>query len=65
MRRFPLRKADFFVLQAPEVPSILLELGFLSNPADINNLSSSSWRGKVAEALSRGITAYFDGLAAQ
>lgn len=65
MRRFPLRKADFFVLQAPEVPSILLELGFLSNPADIDNLSSSSWRGKVAEALSRGITAYFDGLEAQ
>lgn len=65
MRRFPLRKADFFVLQAPEVPSILLELGFLSNPADIDNLSSSSWRGKVAESLSRGITAYFDGLEAQ
>ena len=38
LRRFPVRQADFFVLQAPDVPSVLIELGFLSNAADIVNL---------------------------
>lgn len=62
LRRFPVRQADFFVLQAPDVPSILVELGFLSNAADIANLQKSDWRDRVVEALSRGISAYFDTL---
>ncbi|HUV32690.1 MAG TPA: N-acetylmuramoyl-L-alanine amidase, partial [Devosiaceae bacterium] len=60
MRRFPLRQADFFVLQAPEVPSILVELGFLSNLEDTTNLGDEAWRGRVAGALAKGIEAYFD-----
>lgn len=60
MRRFPLRKADFFVLQAPDVPSILVELGFLSNSEDTANLSTDQWRDRVASALARGIIAYFE-----
>jgi N-acetylmuramoyl-L-alanine amidase len=62
LRRFPVRQADFFVLQAPEVPSILVELGFLSNPTDIANLQLDDWRSRVVEALARGIAAYFDGM---
>lgn len=60
MRRFPLRRADFLVLQAPEVPSILVELGFLSNPDDISNLAAEEWRDRVAGALARGIADYFE-----
>ncbi len=60
VRRFPLRRAGFFVLQSPDVPSILLELGFLSNRADENNLISPSWRLAMSEAVARGIVAYFD-----
>jgi N-acetylmuramoyl-L-alanine amidase len=60
LRRFPVRQADFFVLQSPEVPSILLELGFLSNPTDIANLQLDDWRDRTVEALARGIAAYFD-----
>ncbi|VAW16150.1 N-acetylmuramoyl-L-alanine amidase [hydrothermal vent metagenome] len=60
VRRFPLRRAGFFVLQSPDVPSILLELGFLSNRADENNLISPSWRLRMSEAVARGIVAYFD-----
>ncbi len=59
LRRFPVRQADFFVLQAPDVPSILVELGFMSNAADIANLTAEAWRDKVAEALAEGITQYF------
>ena len=59
IRRYPLRRADFFVLQSPDVPSILLELGFLSNIGDARNLTSPDWRGRVAEAVARGIALYF------
>jgi N-acetylmuramoyl-L-alanine amidase len=62
LRRIPQRKADFFVLDAPDVPSVLVELGFLSNATDAKDLQSSQWRDRVAAALARGIVSYFDGL---
>jgi len=62
LRRFPVRQADFFVLQAPDVPSMLIELGFLSNADDIANLVKPEWQDRVADALARGVAAYFDGL---
>ncbi len=63
LRRFPLRKANFFVLRAPEVPSVLVELGFISNADDVANLTTGGWRDKTAEALANGISAYFESLA--
>lgn len=65
VRRFPVRQAAFYVLQAPDVPSILVELGFLSNPADISNLQKSEWRDRAVAALARGIGDYFDEVRAQ
>ena len=59
LRRFPLRQADFFVLQAPDVPSMLIELGFMSNNADIANLENIDWRNKVVNAISQGVQDYF------
>ncbi|MDP3315994.1 MAG: N-acetylmuramoyl-L-alanine amidase [Devosia sp.] len=59
LRKFPVRQADFFVLQAPDVPSVLVELGFLSNAADIANLQKSEWRDRTVDALARGIAEYF------
>jgi N-acetylmuramoyl-L-alanine amidase len=64
LRRFPVRQADFFVLQAPDVPSVLVELGFLSNAEDRENLLTGEWQDRTANALARGISAYFDGLEA-
>lgn len=63
MRRFPVRQADFFVLQAPEVPSLLIELGFMSNALDIKNLEDQGWRDKVLAAIATGVGTYFDDLA--
>jgi N-acetylmuramoyl-L-alanine amidase len=60
LRRFPVRQADFFVLQAPDVPSVLVELGFLSNAADIANLQQSDWRDRTVDALARGIADFFE-----
>jgi len=63
LRRFPVRQADFLVLQAPDVPSVLVELGFLSNADDMANLLQGEWQDRTADALARGISTYFDGLA--
>ncbi|MBN9334904.1 N-acetylmuramoyl-L-alanine amidase [Devosia sp.] len=64
LRRFPVRQADFFVLQALDVPSVLIELGFLSNLDDISNLTQTDWQNRTAEAIARGISTYFDSVEA-
>ncbi|MEO7221672.1 MAG: N-acetylmuramoyl-L-alanine amidase [Devosia sp.] len=62
LRRFPVRQADFFVLQAPEIPSMLIELGFMSNSADIQNLESQQWRDRVVGSIATGVEGYFTAL---
>ena len=39
------------MLKAPDIPSVLLELGFLSNPDDEKRLTSEAWRDRTAEAV--------------
>jgi N-acetylmuramoyl-L-alanine amidase len=51
----PHRQAGFVVLKAPEIPSVLVEIGFLSHPQDEAALRRPEHRAKVAAALSRGI----------
>jgi N-acetylmuramoyl-L-alanine amidase len=51
----PLRQAGFSVLRAPDIPSILIELGFLSNDRDLNDLGDPEWRASAAEAIADGI----------
>lgn len=53
------RFAGFAVLKAPDVPSVLLELGFLSNKKDEKSLNSKGYRVKVAAAIVRAADAYF------
>ncbi|MEO0399677.1 MAG: N-acetylmuramoyl-L-alanine amidase [Pseudomonadota bacterium] len=53
------REANFAVLLAPDVPAVLLELGFMSNEADEKNLKSPAWRRKTMAAVARSIDAYF------
>jgi N-acetylmuramoyl-L-alanine amidase len=54
-----LKSAGFRVLKAPDVPSVLLELGFLSNPDDEKRLTSSSWRLDMADKVAAAIDGYF------
>lgn len=53
------RYAGFRVLKAPDVPSVLIELGLLSNNTDARILTSSAGRQKLAEALKQAIDTYF------
>ena len=51
IRTNPHRSADFRVLKAPDVPSMLLELGFLSDDVDRANMTSPRWRAHAAEGI--------------
>ena len=53
------RFAGFAVLKAPDVPSVLLELGYLSNPTEERQLRQKSYRRKLVEAAVKAIDQYF------
>jgi len=57
----PWRRASFVVLKAPEVPSVLLELGYLSNNDDEKLFKSEDWPGKEAEKVAQAIEAFLGG----
>jgi N-acetylmuramoyl-L-alanine amidase len=52
----PIRRAAFSVLKAPDIPSILLEVGFLSSKRDLQNLRDPAWRARKAEAIRDGLS---------
>jgi N-acetylmuramoyl-L-alanine amidase len=54
-----LRYAGFRVLKAPDVPSVLLELGFLSNAEDEKQLTSEAWRDRMTDSVTAAIDGYF------
>lgn len=53
-------QANFLVLKSPDVPSLLIETGFISNPKEAKQLSSSSFRYKLAKRIFDGIQNYYD-----
>lgn len=55
----PQREAGFAVLTAPDVPSVLVEMGYLSNPTDAKLLNTADHREKLARDLVRAIDGYF------
>ncbi len=52
-------QAGFAVLKAPDIPSVLVETAFISNPEEEARLRSSAYQQQLADALMRGITRYF------
>jgi len=57
----PHRYAGFRVLKAPDVPSVLIELGFLTNRKDERRLTSQEWRKKVAGGMIKAVDGFFGG----
>jgi N-acetylmuramoyl-L-alanine amidase len=53
------RSAGFAVLKAPDVPSVLIEIGFLSNPEEAKLLGSGQFQSKIASSMLDGVDAYF------
>jgi N-acetylmuramoyl-L-alanine amidase len=56
------RSADFAVLKAPDVASVLIELGYLSNPSDQKRLVSSQYQRKIASLIVAAIDDYFENI---
>jgi len=59
LHKHPLKSAGFKVLTAPDVPSVLIELGYLSDKGDLKHLTSPVWRARTTAALSQAIDTYF------
>jgi N-acetylmuramoyl-L-alanine amidase len=59
LNKNPSRAAGFVVLKAHDVPSILLELGYLSSEKDLSRLTSPQWREQAAMKLAEAIKVYF------
>jgi N-acetylmuramoyl-L-alanine amidase len=57
----PERSAGFVVLTAPDIPSVLVELGCLSNPREEHLLRQAAYQQKLARGLARAVTEYFAG----
>src|SRR5436190_7918510 len=59
LHKHPLKSAGFKVLKAPDVPSVLIELGYVSNKQDLKLMTSDTWRARTSDALAQAVTTYF------
>jgi N-acetylmuramoyl-L-alanine amidase len=59
MHKTPMKSAGFRVLKAPDVPAVLIELGYVSNKSDLAQLTSDGWQNKTAAAVRQAIDTFF------
>jgi N-acetylmuramoyl-L-alanine amidase len=59
LHKKPLKSAGFVVLKAPDVPSVLVELGYMTNKSDLKLLTSDSWRTKAAANMAQAVEQFF------
>jgi N-acetylmuramoyl-L-alanine amidase len=58
MHKHPLKSAGFRVLKAPDIPSVLVELGYVSNKGDLEHLVSDSWRSRTVGSMAQAIDVF-------
>ncbi|MEO8241209.1 MAG: N-acetylmuramoyl-L-alanine amidase [bacterium] len=58
MHRHPHQEASFSVLKSPDIPSVLIELGFMSSASDLARLTDADWRLKMAQAIRDGLKSW-------
>lgn len=59
LHKHPLKSAGFRVLRAPDVPSVLIELGYVSSQQDLKQLVSETWRGRTADSVVMAVNTFF------
>jgi N-acetylmuramoyl-L-alanine amidase len=59
LHKHPLKSAGFKVLKAPDVPSVLIELGYVSNKQDLKMMMSEAWRAKTSDAVTQAVNTFF------
>jgi len=55
----PVKSAGFIVLKAPDVPSVLVELGYMSTRRDLKNLISPAWQARTAQTMAQAVDDFF------
>ena len=58
MHKHPLKSAGFKVLKAPDVPSVLIELGYVSNKGDLEHMVSENWRNQTVGSMAQAIDVF-------
>jgi hypothetical protein len=59
LHKMSVEQASFIVLKSPDIPSILVETGFISNPGEARKLRTSAHQKKMAGAMFKGVSTYF------
>ena len=59
LHKHPLKSAGFKVLKAPDVPSVLIELGYVSNKQDLKLMTSEAWRARTSDAVAQAVNTFF------
>jgi N-acetylmuramoyl-L-alanine amidase len=59
LHKHPLKSAGFKVLRAPDVPSVLVELGYVSSKDDLKQLTSGAWRTRTSASIVQAIDTFF------
>ena len=59
LHRGSVEQAAFVVLKSPDIPSLLIETGFLSNPSEAKRLASRAYQQKIADRIQQGLVDYF------
>jgi N-acetylmuramoyl-L-alanine amidase len=59
LRRDVPQQGNFWVLRSPDIPSLLIETGYLSNPAEARRLASADYQRKLADSIVQGVMNYF------
>ncbi|HEX2215658.1 MAG TPA: N-acetylmuramoyl-L-alanine amidase [Xanthobacteraceae bacterium] len=59
LHKQPLRSAGFRVLKAPDVPSVLVELGYVSSKYDLKLMTSEAWRKRATAAIAQAVNTFF------
>ena len=59
MHLHPMKSAAFVVLKAPDVPSVLVELGYVTNKGDLKSLISTEWRDRTADSIVQAVHTFF------
>jgi N-acetylmuramoyl-L-alanine amidase len=59
LHKRPLKSAGFVVLKSPDVPSVLVELGYMSTRDDLKHLTSPVWRARTAAAMAEAVNTFF------
>ena len=60
LRKDRVQQASLAVLISPDIPSILIETGYMTNPAELSRLTSPGFQRRLADAMARGVMSYFE-----